>query len=239
MRACLPRAAVVGLGSLLACGGETTAALRDAAATTEDVGAALDAGLDASCADLEDAAQASFARVAAQYLACQVDTDCTWTFFGSDGWCIAPCGVIADEAGVGAVASSAANLCETFNARGCPAPEVPCVAGPPLICAGGTCAAYDLYATQLSPSLVHSECASFQVSYRTFAGSPEAPHDIVVTLKAGGGALYADGACATLLEAGTVTIPAGSHVASFGFEPQIAGRCAIYVDGIISTWTAQ
>jgi hypothetical protein len=255
-----PGAIVVGLASLGGCGGETTAARRDAGATTvverdanattEDASVELDAGSDAACAELADAAWAGFEPVLNEHLGCQVDTDCLWTSLGSPGWCIAVCGVLTDKAGVGAVTSAAANLCEPFNAQGCPTLGAGCPAGPPLICAEGTCTAYTIDVAQVSPSLVAGECAVFRVSYHAVAGSPEAPHDIAVTLMTGGGALYADEACKTPLDGGlpnaptlatgSVTIAAGSQTAPFGFEPKAAGSFWIQANyGPTTSFTAQ
>lgn len=250
------------IASLVACGGSVAGSQPDA--SSEDAstrspptdasagadggspadadaggGSGADADAGASCADLEDAAQAGLAAVVQQNLACQGDQDCTSIFLGPSGWCAAPCSVLTNEAGAATVLDAAASLCSQFNAEGCKAPVVPCPAAPPAICAGGTCAVYDFYATQLSPTLTHGACAAFQLNYKSFGGSPNAPHDLRVTMTASNGTLYADTACGTPMGDGGVTIPAGSTSAAFGFEPAAPGLCWIMVQGVVSSWTAQ
>jgi hypothetical protein len=218
---------------LLACGGQTSAG---PGATAGDGGVTQDAGGQTSCADLADTAQTAFAPVAAQHLACQVDTDCLWTPVDKDGWCVAPCGVLTDQASVGAVISAAGNACAAFNAQSCTAPDVACFRGPALVCAGGTCTAYSIGLAQLSPSLSAGACAAFELTLDA-PGSPDAPHDIPVTLTASGGTLYVDKACTTALDAGSLAIPAGSQAAPFGFVPNAAGDVSIEYDGTFNSLT--
>jgi hypothetical protein len=238
---------LVTLGNCVACGGETAArnapdassdAALDARSADEAPG---DAGADAgpSCADLADAAKTGFEPIQLQSLACRVDEDCTEIYLGSPGWCIAPCGVLTNQSSVGTLLDAAARLCSPFRAQGCPPPLVLCITGPPTICAGETCAVYDLYASQVSPALVHGACAAFQLNYQTFGGARGAPHDLSVTLTASNGTLYSDVNCAVPLTTGAVTIPAGAMTAPFGFVPAAAGLCWIFVEGVVSSWMAE
>jgi hypothetical protein len=248
--------AMAGLASLVACGGATSLDPRRSTPADASVARGLDAGIDppdaesdapgdagleadgdASCADLASRAQSRIAAVLGENLACAVDDDCVSIFFGSAA-CAYPCSVLTNEAGVAAVREAAALSCEPFDTQGCEDPEVPCAAPPPSICAGGTCAVYTLYASQVSPALTHGACTAFQANYRTLAGSPLASHDIVVRLSASNGTLYSDAACTTVLASPSVTIPAGSNTTPFGFVPAAAGLSWIVVDGVVSSWTA-
>jgi hypothetical protein len=198
-----------------------------------------DADAGASCADLENAAQAGLASLVQENLGCQVDSDCTSIFLGPSGGLCAACSVLTNEAGAATVLDAAASLCRQFNAQGCPPPIVGCPRAPPVLCAGGTCASYVFYPTPLSPSLTHGECATFQVHYRSYGGSPDAPHDLAVTLRAFNGTLYSDTQCAMPMADGGVTIPAGSTAATFSLEPAAAGICSIIVQDLVWSWTAE
>ena len=190
---CARAVATVGLGSLVACGGATALDPLRGAPTDASAAHGFDAGIespdaesiapgdaglevrgDASCADLATAAQSGIAAVLEENLACVVDDDCVSIFFGSAG-CAYPCSVLTNDAGVSAVREAAALFCQPFDAHGCKDPEVPCAGPPPSICAGGTCAVYDLYASQVSPDLTHGACTAFQANYKPLAGYSARP----------------------------------------------------------------
>jgi hypothetical protein len=188
--------------------------------------------MDASspCDDLAAAAASQFGPIVGQNVACGEDTDCVWTASDQGGDCVAVCGWLSNEAGVGPVQSAANRLCQPFLAQGCTAPAVSCPYFGPFICAGGTCASYTFDLTPYPlPTITHGVCAALQLNFSPSAGSPDAPHSLVVSMTASNGLLYSDTACTTPLTTGSLTIPAGSSGVAFGFTPSAPGNCLLEV----------
>ena len=80
------------------------------------------------------------------------------------------------------------------------------------------------------PAFTHGVCTALHLDYSIDgAGSPDAPHAIVVQVQSSIGTVYADAACTvpvttgTPTMTGTLTIPAGSSGVDFGFVPAAAG----------------
>jgi hypothetical protein len=78
---------------------------------------------------------------------------------------------------------------------------------------------------------VHGVCAAFQIGFYTTGSIAVAPHDLVFTLSARNGTLYADSACTTPMTGGSVTLPAGSKSVAFGFVPLTAGSFSLSGSG--------
>jgi hypothetical protein len=237
------RAAVVlSLGGLLACGGSTTGVSpqSDASAASRD---ARSTAAESSCAALQATAEAKIAPVVQQNLACSDDSNCASTIFGPRGECAGACGAVTNKAGAATVQSAAGDLCEPFNAQGCPPPGVPCPFQP-ILCAGGTCANYSIYLSPDMPALTHGVCTALQLDYTSYGGAPDAPHDLAVGMTPSNGTLYSDPACTTPLTTGSLTIPSGSSSVAFGFMPTSSGSVSIslggpYGDGVVYPGTAQ
>jgi hypothetical protein len=189
-----------------------------------------------------NAATTAFAASSAPYLACSNDSDCVYTVVDPSAACAAACGILSSASAASAAVAAATSACRTFNADGCPAPEIPCPRHAPVVCATGSCTAYGLSLAQTSPSLKHGECGVFALKYESFGGSPDAPHAIDGTLQASNGTLYADAQCTQPLGAtGFVTIPGGGTQSAFGFIPTSAGAVAITIGNgaTSSSFTAQ
>jgi hypothetical protein len=181
----------------------------------------------ASCQDLLQAADIQFAALVQQNLACQSDDDCTRIAPTGQGQCAAICGdVLTDEAGAPTLLAAAGTLCESFVDAGCALPVLGCPAYATLnICVAGTCTGWGASLKWSEASFVHGVCAPFAIAFYTAESMTAlAPHDLVFTLEATNGALYADPACTTALDGGSVTLPAGSNSVAFGFVPLAAGQ---------------
>ena len=203
-------------------------------------GDAGESDIDATmaCDDLEDAARHSFAAVLD--LACIEDSDCVWTTFDPDGWCISNCGTLTNDAGVASAQSAAISLCRSFVAQGCKPMQSSCRYAGPFLCAGGTCASYLFYLGPYPlPTITHGACTALEVDYDPSGGSPNAPRDLVVSLTASNGTLYADPACTMPLTTGSLTIQSGTSSAAFGFLASAPGVCLLDVDGGTYRLTAQ
>jgi hypothetical protein len=227
-------AASLGALALGACSAAHTeiagAGLLAADASASDA-AGADASADdasAACNALETEAEQLLASAAKGLLACQVDSDCVWAPVNQDGLCAAPCGGLTSKASETSFVAAAASACQQFDALGCAAPEIPCVAAAPSLCAAGTCAPYAIFLSGPSSPITHGECAEFQLAYGAAPGSPaNAPHDVAVPVTVTSGTLYADATCGTPLAGGTVTIPGGTQGVGFGFEAQAAGSFSL------------
>jgi hypothetical protein len=219
----------VSLGGSIGCSGAPVGArplANDASADGPQVEA--DAGSDALCADLADAAWQRFDPIVQQNVACSEDTDCVSTPSDQAGWCVAPCGWLSNDAGVAAVQSAANTACQPFLAQDCVAPASQCPVSGSIICAGGICARYDFYlGPDPLPTFTHGVCTALQLDYGPSAGSPNAPRDLVDSITASNGTLYSDPQCTMPLTTGSLTIPSGSSSIAFGFTPTAPGNCLL------------
>lgn len=228
-----------GDGNSLSDAGDGRAPL-DGTAETLDAGDAS-GDMDAStvCGELEDAAVQQFDSILKQNLACSLDTDCAWSAFAQDAWCVAHCGALTNEASVASVQSTANILCQPFVAQGCEVPASSCGAGP-LICAGGTCANYSFYVTPYPLAMfTHGVCTALQVNYSPSGGSPNAPHDLAVSISASNGTLYSDPACTMPIAMGSLTIGSGLSSVPFGIIATSPGDGSLDVDDVTFSFTAQ
>ena len=223
-----------------------------AAANDAGVGEAGVGEADAAvlCSQLAAAASVEFADAQAPGLACHADTDCTYVSVIPDGQCIANCGVVASEAGIGAIVDAAAHACAPFRAAQCTPfnSSCPVFLHPPLVCLGGACTAFNVDAQLASPPLIAGQCNIVRVGY-TLKGAPStAPHDLPVMISVSGGTLFADTACTvpvTVTADGVeVTLPGGASNVTLGLVPVRAGTCTfdMRVNGYyagFAGWTAQ
>ncbi|HEY2512847.1 MAG TPA: hypothetical protein VGI39_18400 [Polyangiaceae bacterium] len=218
---------VAALGFLPGCGGGTSTE----ASGTGLQGTGVFGGKGSvigqeSCSDLQAAAQKAFGAWSASNTSCSADSDCTSVTFTEASFCAAACGAMLNTTGAASAVDVATQACSTFDAQGCPPPEIPCPATGAPICAGGTCAGYRLSLDTMGP-FVHGTCTTLRETYAQPWAAAPAPHDFTLALTSTNGTFYADGNCTTPLTA--LTIPKGSSVVTFGFLPAAAGPFAFTV----------
>ncbi len=189
-----------------------------------------DAGAASSCSALENAAAETFEAFVDQHASCTSDADCTLVHFTEPSFCASPCPVVMNQTGAASAVDVASQDCAPFDAQGCAPPLTGCPGFGSPICAGGTCALYELSLTE-SGSFTHGACTSLTMTYEQSWAPRAAPRDFPLTVTATDGALYADGACTTALSSGEITLSQGSTSVTFGFIPAAVGPFAVSIDG--------